>query len=737
MTGYPRRRSSGATAASCRARTPTGAVDRLRRASPEEDASRSRLVNHRRDGTPFVNEVHVAPVRDGEGRVVRFVGVQIDVTAYRAQERRFMLEQQAREKAEAAERRSSFLAAASPTLDATLDLRATLDSLTRLSVPHLADLSLVETVEGLHVRRVAASAADPSLERLLREADAVREIEPDGPDPLSRTLRQRRAEVVEETSDPVVGPAVHAVLARRLGAAPRQWMLVPLLARGRSIGVLALCSTDPSRSFGLEELALAEDLARRASLALDNARLYEQQVEIARVLQQSFLPDRLPDVPGLELVSRFRPADVAVEIGGDFYDVIQRPGGVTALAVGDVTGKGAGAAALTGLCRHTLRTAWLYEQRPERVLHALNRVLVAERRERGRYATAALCVLTPTPDGIALEVACGGHPAPRILREDGRVDVVGARGTILGWREDLEIEPVAGHLAPGDTLVLFTDGRELGQRERPAHRGRPRRGARGLRGPRADHRRLAAADRRAARPERPPGRRRGHRGGARGAARLARPWPRRSGAAARSGRRGARPRLSASASAARTAWRSVGRGARVDEAREAELARLGQAAVAVADRPQLAREADLAEAGHGQGGALPAERVLRAALATASATARSAPGSSTRTPPTTLTKTSCVPVPTPAWRASTARTSARRLRSMPLTTRRGGTSSEADTSACTSTSSGGCPPSPRGRRSRACPSPPPRSGRRRPAPPRARPRASRRRRPRSSSRSGS
>jgi PAS domain S-box-containing protein len=468
MTGYPLDEVLGRN---CRflqgPDTDRAEIARLRRAVEEEDPVTVEVVNHRRDGTPFVNEVHVAPVRDAEGRVVRFVGVQIDVTVYRAQERRFMLEQQAREKAEAAERRSSFLAAASPTLDATLDLRATLDSLTRLSVPHLADLSLVETVEGLHVRRVAASAADPSLERLLREADAVREIEPDGPDPLSRTLRQRRAEVVEETSDPVVGPAVHAVLARRLGAAPRQWMLVPLLARGRSIGVLALCSTDPSRSFGLEELALAEDLARRASLALDNARLYEQQVEIARVLQQSFLPDRLPDVPGLELVSRFRPADVAVEIGGDFYDVIQRPGGVTALAVGDVTGKGAGAAALTGLCRHTLRTAWLYEQRPERVLHALNRVLVAERRERGRYATAALCVLTPTPDGIALEVACGGHPAPRILREDGRVDVVGARGTILGWREDLEIEPVADHLAPGDTLVLFTDGVSSGNESGP------------------------------------------------------------------------------------------------------------------------------------------------------------------------------------------------------------------------------------------------------------------------------
>jgi len=467
MTGFPREEVVGRN---CRflqgPETDPAQVDRLRRAVRADEPVTVEFVNHRRDGTPFVNEVHVAPVRDAGGRVVRFVGVQVDVTAYRAQERRFALEQQAREQAEAAERRSSFLAAASPTLDATLDLRATLDSLTRLSVPHLADLCLVETVDGTRARRVAASAADPALERLLREAEADHDIDPDGPDPLARALRQRRAEVVEDAG-PVAGPGVHAVLVRHLGDAPRQWMLVPLLARGRSIGLLTLCSTRGGRRFGLEELALAEDLAGRASLALDNARLYEQQVEIARVLQQSFLPDRLPHAPGLELVSRFRPADVAVEIGGDFYDVLPRPGGATAISVGDVTGKGAAAAALTGLCRHTLRTAWLYEERPQRVLHTLNEVLVAERRDRGRYATAAACVLTPRADGVAVEAACAGHPAPRILREDGRVDVVGARGTILGWREDLVVRPVSERLAPGDTLVVFTDGVSSGNASGP------------------------------------------------------------------------------------------------------------------------------------------------------------------------------------------------------------------------------------------------------------------------------
>ncbi len=437
-------------------------VARIRAALQEDRPVTVEIVNHRKDGTPFFNELHIAPVHDERGDLVRHVGVQLDVTAYRVRDQLFALEQRARRAAEAAEQRSSFLAAASPALDARLDLRSTLESLAQLSVPHLGDVCLVETVEAGEARRVAASAVDPQLERALLALPATYAIDPAGDSPLPRVLRQGRAEIVDRRDGPVVGEAVDTLLHDHDGQVPRRWMLVPLRARGRSIGVLVVASLDQQRVYGIDELALAQDLAGRAALALDNARLYEQQVEVARVLQASFLPDRLPEVAGLELVTRYRPADAAIDIGGDFYDVLHLDSGAAALAVGDVTGKGAPAAALTGLCRHTLRTAWGYEQEPASVLEVLNRTLLNERRERGRYATVALATFEPGPDGVHTEVVCAGHPAPRVLRANGEVEVLGDRGTILGWREELDLRPVEGLLAPGDTFVAFTDGVSAG-----------------------------------------------------------------------------------------------------------------------------------------------------------------------------------------------------------------------------------------------------------------------------------
>src|SRR3954447_15748267 len=142
--------------------TDPAAIDDMRRAIAEERPISVHLRNYRKDGTPFWNEVHISPVRDERGEVVRFVGVQVDVSAYRQEQRRLVREQTARVAAQAAERRSAFLAEASPQLDASLDLRSTLDSLTRLSVPFLADVCIVDELHLNDVRRLAACAADPA-----------------------------------------------------------------------------------------------------------------------------------------------------------------------------------------------------------------------------------------------------------------------------------------------------------------------------------------------------------------------------------------------------------------------------------------------------------------------------------------------------------------------------------------------------------------------------------------------
>ncbi len=421
------------------------AVDELRVAVRDRRPAVATLINYRRDGTPFWNEVHLSPVRDEHGEVVRFVGVQVDVTASREQERLFARERAA---AATAESRAAFLAEASPRLDAELDLPVTLESLARLSVPYLADACVVQEVRHGEVQRLAASAADPVVERLIRALPAAYPVRTG--DPLERVLSSRRAEIVSGPA--LLGPA--AAGSERLSA--HSGMVVPLRGRTRTIGVVTFASLSPDRRYGDEDLLLAEELARRAALALDNARLYEDVGALARTLQEGLLPGRLPDVEGVEVAARFRPPADGSIIGGDFYDVLPHAGGVD-LLIGDVTGKGAQAAALTGLARHTLRTAVRYEPSPGRALGVLNRMLIADRRSVGRYCTVALCRLENN-GGIHATLCCAGHPAPMVVRASGEVESVGARGTVLGWREDARLPEVRFALEPGDSLVLYTDG---------------------------------------------------------------------------------------------------------------------------------------------------------------------------------------------------------------------------------------------------------------------------------------
>jgi len=461
LTGYPEEEVLGRN---CRflqgSETEPERVAELRRAVAEERPVSVELHNHRSDGTAFSNQVHVAPVRDHRGCVVRFVGVQLDVTASRRQERLVALEQRARRAAEVAERRSAFLAEASPLLDATLDLRRTLDSLARLCVPGLADACLVHVVHGDRVQRVTATASDEALERLLRALPERYGLARDPADPLARVVLAGRSELLGDDAAGALGPtgreAVERGTLRR--HRPRAAMVVPLRARRRSVGVLSLLAVAREAPFGAEELSLAEDVARRAALALDNAALYEQQRDVARVLQDSLLPERLPELPGLELAARYRPAGDGSEIGGDFFDVFPVAGGSTALLIGDVTGKGARAAALTGLTKHTLRTAGLYEQDPSALLTVLNGALLSARNEGGRYCTVALCTLRPQDGGALVRLAVAGHPLPFVVRAGGEVAHAGRPGTLLGYVPDLALRDDEVHLGPGDALVLYTDG---------------------------------------------------------------------------------------------------------------------------------------------------------------------------------------------------------------------------------------------------------------------------------------
>ncbi len=418
MTGYPADEVLGRNCRFLQGEdTDEAAIDELRRAIADERPATVELVNYRKDGTPFLNQLHISPVRDGDGRLVHFVGVQIDVTARRA--------------AAVAQQRSSFLADAGPLLDASLDLESTLDAVTRLSVPFLGDVCIVEEIRHDEVHRLAATGGDQRARRAAR-AD----------DPLVRAVRSGHSEIV--TAD---------VWFDR----PATAMIVPLKARGTIRGAVVFATLSPGREYGTQDLMLAEDLARRAALAIDNARLHENLSSVARSLQQGLLPQRLPSLEGMDLAARYRPAGDGSLIGGDFYDVLPREDGLD-LVIGDVTGKGARAAALTAQVRHTLRTAAQYEDSPSRVLDVVNRTLLGERGEGGgRYCTVALCRVELNGSARAT-ICCAGHPTPFVMRRGGEVEPVGEPGSVLGWVPDPKLLDVTFELGDLESLVLYTDG---------------------------------------------------------------------------------------------------------------------------------------------------------------------------------------------------------------------------------------------------------------------------------------
>jgi serine phosphatase RsbU (regulator of sigma subunit) len=239
----------------------------------------------------------------------------------------------------------------------------------------------------------------------------------------------------------------------------RSVLMVPLVAGELVLGTIQIATTGSSgRILTATDLALAEELGRRAGIAVENARVHQARTHIASTLQRSLLPPRLPDLPGLTVAARFRAAGETTEVGGDFYDLFPSEDGWM-VVIGDVTGKGPDAAAITSMARHTMRTAAAYEPDPAAVLARLNHALIATAETR-RLCTAICMRLDIGADGGTIAtVACAGHPPPLHLRRDAaHPEVVPVHGTLLGAFEDAQWPLAQVALGSGDALVLHTDG---------------------------------------------------------------------------------------------------------------------------------------------------------------------------------------------------------------------------------------------------------------------------------------
>ncbi|MDP8957974.1 MAG: SpoIIE family protein phosphatase, partial [Actinomycetota bacterium] len=258
--------------------------------------------------------------------------------------------------------------------------------------------------------------------------------------------------------------AEHLELLRGLGA--RSAMIAPLTARGRTLGTVTFVASGSAHRYEDSDLRFAEEFARRAALAVDNARLYQDLRHVARTLQRSLLPPFLATITGVDSATLYHSAGEGSEVGGDFYDVFQTGPDTWGVVIGDVEGKGAEAAAVVGLARHTIRAVALHEHRPSQVLSALNEALIGQGAQ--RFCTVAFGHFKRESGRFRLTVASGGHPWPLVLRSDGRVEASGEPGTVLGVFPDAQLRDSRIDVEAGDAIIFHTDGvaGRLGSRER-------------------------------------------------------------------------------------------------------------------------------------------------------------------------------------------------------------------------------------------------------------------------------
>lgn len=348
--------------------------------------------------------------------------------AGRAQRDLFDAEQKARREAENARGRLTFLADASAALTASLNPDAIVRLLPTLLVPRYARTADVWLFDG--------------------EDDVAR----GGPRPAAAVVAARRGRPQYAADHPGGLPGVDDQPPSALEPA-RPLLCVPLMTRGAPLGVLTLSPPHDER-WDADDAFMLIELARRAGVALENARRFEHNRDIAETLQRALLTE-LPTTPGLRLAARYLPATRGLNIGGDWYDAFRQPDGSLITVIGDVTGHGLRAAVMMSQLRTALRAYAVDGKTPGQLLTHLH--LFLHHLQPDLYATAVIARFHPREP--TLTWAAAGHPPPVLRSPDGRVRILDAKpGAMLGIPLHQEIADHTEPLAPGSTLALYTDG---------------------------------------------------------------------------------------------------------------------------------------------------------------------------------------------------------------------------------------------------------------------------------------
>jgi PAS domain S-box-containing protein len=443
-------------------RTDRRTVADLRRGLDDNLPITTTLLNYRKDGTTFWNELSISPVLDRDGHVTHFVGVQADVTAR-------VDAQHARDAAladsEVAAGRLSLLADFARRLTGSLEGEDILEVLADTVVPHMATWCAIHLIEEDDSTRSIVRherSADPEVAVLIERLEEVLLDPAPKQAPSARILR---GEVPFVLVDDMAGSAESSLsgdersnLARALGTS--SLVSVPLRSRHRIVGAMTLVVDGTRRPFGPDDVSLAQDLGARAALMLENSMLYTHERTAAVALQRSLMP-RIPAVGGLTIAAEYLTATDQAAVGGDWYDVFALRDGAVGIAIGDAMGHNFDSAAAMGKLSTMLRAyAWPGAE-PADVLDAVDALLAGTKLP--YLATCVYGTLHLDEGGALFHYASAGHPPPIMRAPDGTaVPLDRGRGAMLGvsglMTDGGQRFGESLHLARGTTLLFFTDG---------------------------------------------------------------------------------------------------------------------------------------------------------------------------------------------------------------------------------------------------------------------------------------
>lgn len=395
----------------------------------------------RKDGVRIDVSLTISPIEHPERGIVGASVIARDVTAEKRRRRA-----------------QDFLAAATGGLDASLDFDRTAKTIVETAVPELAEFCVLDFVRrdgwiGDSVVGAQSPEAAAALEGIRRRAP----LDPRGDHPVAQVLRAGHPMVWRDLTSPkVMKEVVQSEDHRRLIEETRYQSaaVAPLIARGSTLGALSFLHASTDLRYEADDLQLLAELADRAAMALDNARLYEERDRIAQNLQRGLRPPEPPFVEGLDIAVTFDAFGEGMEIGGDVYDILPSEDGCW-IMVGDVTGKGSVAAGVSVALRHSMRGLARQIDEPRELLSQLNAMLL-EGRSLNDFATALLLRLRQESGRWRFSLAAAGHPPAIHVTDEGPVELGG--GAVLGAWADVPLPSHERELLPGETLVLATDG---------------------------------------------------------------------------------------------------------------------------------------------------------------------------------------------------------------------------------------------------------------------------------------